>query len=459
MKRLLSFFAIVAWFAFPVSAEAILIQQQGSLVVPGKFPKNTKLAKRFKELIKLFADRLSVHPNLHLKTVRYDLLMSGKLDKCPNTHSIILHDKCAEAIKGQVGKKKTIIILSFKEMNGDIGFWAKVYMQDGGELLRYGKMSASRGDQCFDLHFKKMVKNIINTKIPQTASPESMSELPTVSCIPSRKVVLTMQTIVAAGWFLPQLTKMLRTKGFREDIVFLTPTREQIKDAVGCKNFESQCERDYAKQQKAEQRITVYIYRDEGKVHFEIKKYVPDKNSTNGEKEFKFIYDLPEGVFRAKGCRDVMVSSAFWWIARNPRSKVKTFLPMRCTKPPKTKVHQPIMISGIAAAGAGVILLGVGVTFGAMMSGTQSEFQSARTLIRSPADAQALVTVYDRGQSQATTANVMLGIGVPLAVIGGALIAVGYFNPFNTGPATKKEALSPPLPPSGSVVLFSSSPR
>lgn len=440
--------------SFSGLAEASELLSDAVLLMPAKLPKGLKV--KFELIKRELGYRISEN---FKETPFYFAFEQSDRKTCPDVHTVVQNDRCLNIFKkslaGKKGNKNKIgVVVSLKKDGDDIGFWFKIVLADKNQtaFVRYGKLSVSRTDGCFGLVFRRIVRELTVTNKAQDPDNVTVRSLPELTCRPKRKMVLTSQLIVEGRDFFKGLNKKLKRRGFIMDLSFQTPTKAAIKAAAGCKNVLTSCERDYAKQVKAEARLVFegYANMNGAGTNIEIKKFTPDPSVSGGEKEESIKMEFKPGALQNKHCRQAAVRGAFVWIlAKKP---MKFIFPAVCSVsfiPPRNNI---LFVAGIVGAIVGTGFIVGGAVTGAMTQGVQKDFDQAFSAATTPQQMSALNTKWDEGHRLATMTNVFLPLGITLLAIGGTGVVLGVVNPFHKPPNPN----APPLPPKtkGSITVL-----
>jgi hypothetical protein len=131
------------------------------------------------------------------------------------------------------------------------------------------------------------------------------------------------------------------------------------------------------------------------------------------------LFDLPPAVKPQPAVAAVAVlpPSAATPAAQEAPAPAATPLPEGPMEPPTSHWHVPV--APLIIGGAGVLTLAGGIIAGAMMQSTHSQYE--RLVVETKQDAQQADDLRSTGQTQATVANVLFGVG------GAAVLAAGIW--------------------------------
>lgn len=442
------FTVLVSFFFVPSPSKASALLKDAVLLMPAK-----KLTPALQEKFNLIKTELGYRISENFRETPFYLAF-GELDRktCPDVHTVIQNDRCLNIFKKSLvikTKEKVTrrigVVVSLKRDGDDVGFWFRVVLADKGQtdFVRHGRLSNSRTDGCFGLVFRRIVKELTVSNKAQDPDNVTVKSLTEQTCRPKRKIVLTSQLIVGGSNFFAGLKAKLKKRGFIMDLSFQAPTKAAVKATAGCKEVSTQCEKDYARQVKAESRLVFEGYGNMNGpgTNIEIKKFTPDPSVSGGERQESIKMEFKPGALQNKHCRQAAVRGAFVWIlAKKP---MKFIFPTTCNAnftPPRNNI---LFVAGIVGAVVGTGFIVGGAVTGSLTQGTQKDFEQGFTAATTPQEMTALNTRWDEGHRLATMTNVFVPLGIALLAIGGTGVVLGIINPFYKRPNPNV----PPLPP------------
>lgn len=240
------------------------------------------------------------------------------------------------------------------------------------------------------------------------AAPASAEELPRAAALPATASVRDVEPLAGA------IDRVLRADLDRLQVVNTAGTPAlalaELQLAVGCVGETPACLAAVAQQLEVDILILTSLDRagDETVLTVSIFDKRKDQN-------------IRRGVRRASGGKTesellASIDGLLRELFGLPPAPVK---PIAEIAPKEKTLPMPALIVG----GAGGVALIAGGIFGAMSNGTESDFVNAPKNTR--ADVDAAIAIRDRAESQATTGNVLIGVGVA-AIVAGAVL---YFFP------------------------------
>jgi hypothetical protein len=145
------------------------------------------------------------------------------------------------------------------------------------------------------------------------------------------------------------------------------------------------------------------------------------------------LFDLPPATRPESAAAGVAVlppSAANPAAAQEAPAPAATPLPEGPMEPPTS--HWRVPVAPLILGGAGVLTLAGGIIAGAMMQSTHSQYE--RLLVETKQDAQQADDLRSTGQTQATVANVLFGVG------GAAVLAAGIWLLVDHQLSSRREA-------------------